>query len=65
MRRVTRSMIALALIALLVVGCADDGSRPKLPTLEGPVDAFLGIIDQVSRLGESISRQFRGMTPRR
>ncbi len=66
--RLARLILACLLILVLVSACSDDGWRPRrwrLPS-RGPVDVFEDIIGQVSRLGEGIARQFRGMTgPRR
>jgi hypothetical protein len=58
-----RRLLLLLLVLALVVGCAGDGRLPRirLPR-RGPVDVFIDIIDQVSRLGEGISRQIRRMT---
>jgi hypothetical protein len=58
-----RCVIAVVLVLTLVVGCAADGRLPRvrLPR-RGPVDVFLDVLDQVSRLGESIGRQFGRMT---
>jgi len=65
MRKV-KVVLAVLLIVALVAGCSGDW-RPKWPRLpdKGPVDVFLGIIDQVKGIGRSLSRQFRSMSPGR
>ena len=62
--RMVKTILAVALIVMLVVGCSGDG-RPNWPRLpdKGPVDVFLGIIDQVKGLGRSLSRQIRSIGP--
>ena len=56
-------LLACVLVLTMVVGCASDGSVPRvrLPR-RGPVEIFVDLIDQVSRLGESVGRQIRRMT---
>ena len=58
-----RLVLTLGLVVGLVAGCSGQWRFPKwrLPR-RGPVDVFLDVIDEVSRLGEGIARQFRGMT---
>ena len=64
--RKMKVILTVVLIVVLVAGCSGDW-RPKLPRLpdKSPVDAFLGIIDQVKSIGRSLSRQFRSMGPGR
>jgi hypothetical protein len=66
MRRLRVLVIILVLVAVLTTACSGDWRLPKirLPR-QGPVDAFLGIIDQVSQLGRNVARQFQGMGGRR
>jgi hypothetical protein len=62
--RLLRVCLVLSLIAVCVLaGCSDTwrGPRLRLPR-RGPVDVFLGIIDQVKQIGDGIARQFRGMS---
>ena len=59
-------IIGLLIILALIVGCSSGGpirERRWLP--RSPADIFIDLIDQVSRLGDSIARQFQRMTPRR
>ncbi|MGC9523010.1 MAG: hypothetical protein ACP5HG_14145 [Anaerolineae bacterium] len=60
--------ISVCLVVLLLASaCSGRGRLPRwrLPD-RGPVDVFEDIIDQVSRIGDGIARQFRGFTgPRR
>ena len=55
-------ILSLVAICMVVAGCSGTWRSPRvtLPR-RGPVEVFLGIVDQVSRLGESIGRQFRGL----
>ena len=64
--RKMKVILAVVVIVVLVAGCSGD-SRPQWPRLpdKGPVDVFLGIIDQVKGIGRSVSRQFRSMSPGR
>ncbi|MCJ7550960.1 MAG: hypothetical protein MUQ30_14905 [Anaerolineae bacterium] len=64
--RKMKVILALAVIVILVAGCSGEWriEWPRLPD-KGPVDVFLGIIDQVKGIGRSVSRQFRSMSPGR
>lgn len=64
--RKMKVILAVVVIVVLVAGCSGDW-RPQWPRLpdKGPVDVFLGIIDQVKGIGRSLSRQMRSMSPRR
>ena len=60
-----RIWLALSLVVavMAVAGCSSAWHPPKvtLPR-RGPVDVFLDVIDQISQLGESIARRFRGLS---
>ena len=64
--RKMKVILTVLLIVALVAGCSG-GWRPKWPRLpkKSPVDAFLGIIDQIRSIGRSLSRQMRSMGPGR
>jgi hypothetical protein len=66
MRRLRVLIVILLLVAMITTACSSNWRLPKirLPR-KGPVDAFLGIIDQVSQLGRNVARQFQGMGGRR
>lgn len=63
--KMLRLWLALSLVAVCVafVGCSvsRDQRRLWMPR-RGPVGVFEDIIGEVSRLGESLARQFRGLT---
>lgn len=65
MRKV-QVLLTVILVVVLLAGCSSDW-RPKRLRLpqKGPVDIFLGIIDQIEGIGRSLSRQFRSMRPGR
>ncbi|MCU0519342.1 MAG: hypothetical protein MUF84_01415 [Anaerolineae bacterium] len=55
-------VVTLVVVSMVVAGCSGAWRPPRVTMPRtGPVDVFLNIIDQVSRLGESIARQFRGL----
>lgn len=55
--------LSIVVVCALVIGCSSPWRPPRLRLpRRGPVDVFIDLIDQVSQLGESIARQFRGMT---
>lgn len=56
-------VLSLVVVCVAVVGCSGSWHRPRirLPR-RGPVDLFEDIVGQVSRLGESLARQFRGLS---
>ncbi len=57
-----RLILLILVVTVLVTACSGPLRYPKwqLPR-HGPVDVFLGLIDQVKNIGQSVARQFGGM----
>ncbi len=63
--KILRLWLAVSLVAVCVasVGCSSSRNQRRLwMPRRGPVDIVEDIVGEVSRLGESLGRQLRGLT---